>query len=124
MGTGGGVVSAADDLDVLTRARGRLSDLVGGSEGDHPAPWRVRTQPSAIIPIHDKEGFNVGEPDAEFPPPTAHLIVALRACAPYLIDRLDVAIRDRQAVGIWQDQSAELDLARAVIEATERNDHE
>lgn len=113
----------SDDLDVLTRARDYLAEL---DELATDGPWRAeysREQGNCVLPP-DAVGTREAVAVTRLLPQAfdAELIAALRACAPYLIDRLDAAIRDCQAVGIWQDQSAELDLARAILEATERNE--
>lgn len=109
-----------DDLDVLARARDRLSELVEQSDAIDPTPWSVDLVDHEVAVLSESAGgsvaFDMGDGTSALSPPTADLIVALRACVPYVIGRLDAAIRDHRATGLWK----ELDLARAILEATER----
>ena len=102
------------DLDVIREARDYLAGLIEKSDVLDPASWAVEagTEGSAIVgftknPITwDDHGGEV------FKDPTARLIVALRASAPYLLWAMD------EAIEFWEyldEPDRDLDLARTIL---------
>ena len=117
------------DLDVIREARDYLAGLIEKSDVLDPASWAVEAGPegSAIVgftknPITwDDHGGEV------FEDPTARLIVALRASAPWVLSELDDEA-DRftghsdGARGIHPDEDR-VALAKAIL-ATKGHDDE
>lgn len=82
--------------DLIREARDYLAGLIEKSDALNPAPWAVEDGPgdSAIVgPTKNPITWDdhAGE---VFEDPTAHLIVALRAAAPLILDELGRVVRE------------------------------
>lgn len=115
------------DLDVIREARDYLAGLIEQSEKFDPVPWAVEAGPEGSVIV----GFTKGPITWDdhggqvFEDPTAHLIVALRAAAPPLIEALDSAIAWQEDESMYSDEwpwVEHVNTAKAILATKGRDD--
>ena len=109
------------DLDVIREARDYLAGLIEQSEKVDPVPWAVEAGPEgSVIVGFTKKPITWDDHGGEvFEDSTAHLIVALRAAAPFLLGAMD------EAIEFWEyldEPGRALDLARAILATKGQDD--
>ena len=102
------------DLDVIREARDYLAGLIEKSDVLNPASWAVEAGPegSAIVGFTKKPITWDDHGGEVFHESDAHLIVALRAAAPFLLGAMD------EAIEFWEyldEPGRALDLARVIL---------